>query len=162
MAIQSNRPPIFGMNCTQCGDLLIAPEWSEYEDERHEGPQSFAHPRTAAVGSDTEALLPAAKAVSDAATINVLSVAVVFRRASALQPIPRESLRCHELTRKAAEGSALQGKTSLPAVLGKTRRTECREDTRKRRILRRPIRRLDPPQTSRSYAHRVGSTASTA
>jgi hypothetical protein len=35
MAIQSNRRPIFGMNCTRCGDLLIAPEWSEYEDERH-------------------------------------------------------------------------------------------------------------------------------
>jgi hypothetical protein len=23
------------MTCIQCGDLLIAPEWSEYEDERH-------------------------------------------------------------------------------------------------------------------------------
>ena len=33
--IVSNRRSSFGMNCTQCGDLLIAPEWSEYEDERH-------------------------------------------------------------------------------------------------------------------------------
>ncbi len=26
---------VFGMNCAQCGDLLIAPDWSEYEDEQH-------------------------------------------------------------------------------------------------------------------------------
>jgi ribosomal protein L37AE/L43A len=25
----------YGMTCAQCGDLLIAPEWSKYEDERH-------------------------------------------------------------------------------------------------------------------------------
>jgi hypothetical protein len=31
----SNHRSVFGMNCVQCGDLLIAPEWSEYEDERH-------------------------------------------------------------------------------------------------------------------------------
>ncbi len=30
-----NRRSVFGMNCVQCGDLLIAPEWSEYKDERH-------------------------------------------------------------------------------------------------------------------------------
>lgn len=24
-----------GMACVQCGDLMIAPVWSEYEDERH-------------------------------------------------------------------------------------------------------------------------------
>ena len=35
MTTLSNRRPMFGMNCTQCEDLLIAPEWSEYEDERH-------------------------------------------------------------------------------------------------------------------------------
>ncbi len=33
-ATPSNRR-IFGMNCTRCGDLLIAPQWSEYEDEQH-------------------------------------------------------------------------------------------------------------------------------
>ena len=31
----STRRPDYGMACVQCGDLLIAPEWSEYEDERH-------------------------------------------------------------------------------------------------------------------------------
>jgi hypothetical protein len=25
----------FGMTCVQCGDPLNAPEWSEFEDERH-------------------------------------------------------------------------------------------------------------------------------
>jgi len=25
----------FGMVCAQCGDLLIAPDWAEYEDEQH-------------------------------------------------------------------------------------------------------------------------------
>jgi Zn ribbon nucleic-acid-binding protein len=32
---KSNRRTVFGMNCVQCGDLLIAPEWSEYEDDQH-------------------------------------------------------------------------------------------------------------------------------
>ena len=31
----STRRPDYGMICVQCGDLIIAPEWSEYEDERH-------------------------------------------------------------------------------------------------------------------------------
>jgi predicted Zn-ribbon and HTH transcriptional regulator len=31
----STRRSDYGMSCVQCGDLLIAPEWSEYEDERH-------------------------------------------------------------------------------------------------------------------------------
>jgi hypothetical protein len=31
----STRRPDYGMTCFQCGDLIIAPEWSEYEDERH-------------------------------------------------------------------------------------------------------------------------------
>ena len=35
MTTLSSHRPIFGINCTQCRDLLIAPEWSEYEDERH-------------------------------------------------------------------------------------------------------------------------------
>jgi len=25
----------YGMPCVQCGDPLIAPEWSEFEDEHH-------------------------------------------------------------------------------------------------------------------------------
>jgi len=25
----------YGTTCEQCGDLLIAPDWSEYEDEQH-------------------------------------------------------------------------------------------------------------------------------
>ena len=31
----STRCSDYGMTCVQCGDLMIAPEWSEYEDERH-------------------------------------------------------------------------------------------------------------------------------
>ena len=30
MTTLSSHRPIFGINCTQCRDLLIAPEWSEY------------------------------------------------------------------------------------------------------------------------------------
>ncbi len=33
--IVSNRRASFGMNCVQCANELIAPEWSEYQDERH-------------------------------------------------------------------------------------------------------------------------------
>ena len=25
----------YSLTCTQCGDLLIAPAWSEYKDEQH-------------------------------------------------------------------------------------------------------------------------------
>lgn len=67
MATQSNRPPIFGMKCAQCGDLLIAPEWSEYEDERHI--LNLWSCTNCGCQFETEALLPAAKAVSDAATM---------------------------------------------------------------------------------------------
>ena len=67
MAIQLNRRPIFGMNCPQCGDLLIAPEWSEYEDERHI--LNLWSCTNCGYQFETEALLPSAKAVSDAATI---------------------------------------------------------------------------------------------
>ncbi len=35
MAVVSNRRAGFGTTCAQCGDLLIAPEWSEYEDDQH-------------------------------------------------------------------------------------------------------------------------------
>lgn len=33
--LASTRRSDYGMPCAQCGDLLIAPECSEYEDERH-------------------------------------------------------------------------------------------------------------------------------
>ena len=33
VTVQSNHRSVFGMNCTQCGDLLITPKWSECEDE---------------------------------------------------------------------------------------------------------------------------------
>ena len=35
MTTASTRRSDYGMICAQCGDLLIAPEWSEYEDEHH-------------------------------------------------------------------------------------------------------------------------------
>ena len=31
----STRRSDYGMTCTQCGNLMIAPEWVEFEDERH-------------------------------------------------------------------------------------------------------------------------------
>ena len=34
-SIASTHRSDYGMTCTKCGDLLIAPEWSEYEDEHH-------------------------------------------------------------------------------------------------------------------------------
>jgi ribosomal protein L37AE/L43A len=67
MAIQSNRRPVFGMNCTRCGDLLIAPEWSEYEDERHV--LHLWSCTNCGCEFETEALLPAAESVNDAMTI---------------------------------------------------------------------------------------------
>jgi len=33
--LASTRRPDCGMICAQCGELMIAPEWSEYEDARH-------------------------------------------------------------------------------------------------------------------------------
>jgi Zn ribbon nucleic-acid-binding protein len=35
MTAISNHRSVFGVNCVQCGDLQIAPEWSEYKDEQH-------------------------------------------------------------------------------------------------------------------------------
>ncbi len=63
----SNRRSVFGMNCPEFGDLLIAPEWSEYEDERH----ILNLWSCVNCGShfETEALLPVAKPVNDAATM---------------------------------------------------------------------------------------------
>ena len=34
-ATASTRHSDYGMTCAQCGDLLIAPEWSEHVNERH-------------------------------------------------------------------------------------------------------------------------------
>jgi ribosomal protein L37AE/L43A len=31
----STRRSDYGMICTHCGDLLIGPDWSKYEDEHH-------------------------------------------------------------------------------------------------------------------------------
>ena len=65
----SNRRSVFGMNCPECGDLLIAPEWSEYEDERHI--LNLWSCVNCGCHFETEAYLPAAQTVSDAATIKV-------------------------------------------------------------------------------------------
>jgi hypothetical protein len=35
MVIASTRRPDYGMTCAQCGDALIAPEWSKFVDEHH-------------------------------------------------------------------------------------------------------------------------------
>ena len=67
LTVLSNDRSVFGMNCPECGDLLIAPEWSEYEDERHI--LNLWSCVNCGYHFETEALLPAAKAVNDAATI---------------------------------------------------------------------------------------------
>jgi len=33
--IASTLRPDYGMTCAQCGETLIAPEWSKYVNERH-------------------------------------------------------------------------------------------------------------------------------
>jgi len=65
--IVSNRRSSFGMNCTQCGDLLIAPEWSEYGDELHV--LNLWSCTSCGSQFETKALLPAAEPVNDAMTI---------------------------------------------------------------------------------------------
>ena len=35
MMTASTRRSDYGMTCSQCGSLMIAPEWVEFEDERH-------------------------------------------------------------------------------------------------------------------------------
>ena len=67
LIVRSNYRPIFGMNCTQCGDLLIAPEWSEYEDELHV--LNLWSCTSCGSQFETKALLPAAEPVNDAMTI---------------------------------------------------------------------------------------------
>ena len=67
MMTPPNCRSVFGMNCLECGDLLIAPEWSEYEDEQHI--LNLWSCVNCGCEFETEALLPAAKAVNDAATI---------------------------------------------------------------------------------------------
>jgi hypothetical protein len=67
MAIQSNRRPIFGMHCTQCGDLLIAPEWSEYEDGQHV--LHLWSCTNCGCQFETRTLLTIAESINDAMTI---------------------------------------------------------------------------------------------
>ena len=62
-----NRRSVFGMSCPECGDLLIAPEWSEYEDERHI--LNLWSCENCGSHFESKALLPVAKAVNDGATI---------------------------------------------------------------------------------------------
>ena len=67
LIMRSNYRPIFGMNCTQCGDLLIAPEWSKYADKHH-----VLHSwscTNCGYQLETSVFLPAAESVNDAATI---------------------------------------------------------------------------------------------
>ncbi len=66
LIVRSNYHSVFGMNCTQCGDLLIAPEWSEYADKHH-----VLHSwscTNCGYQFETTAFLPAAGSVNDAAT----------------------------------------------------------------------------------------------
>jgi hypothetical protein len=65
------------MNCAQCGDLLIAPEWSEYEDERRV--LHLWSCTNCGCEFETEALLPAAEPVDDAATIKAFFPSLVGR-----------------------------------------------------------------------------------
>ena len=69
MMTLSNRRSVFGMNCPECGDLLIAPRWSEYEDEQHI--LSLWSCEACGCHFETQALLPAATAVNDAAAVKV-------------------------------------------------------------------------------------------
>ena len=67
MTTLSNRRRTFGMNCPECGDLLIAPVWSEYEDEQHI--LNLWSCANCGCEFETKALLPAAESVNDAETI---------------------------------------------------------------------------------------------
>ncbi len=67
MIALSNRRSVFGMNCPECGDLLVAPEWSKYEDERHI--LNLWSCEICGSHFESKTLLPVAKAVNDAATI---------------------------------------------------------------------------------------------
>ncbi len=67
MIALSNRRSVFGMNCPECGDLLVAPEWSKYEDERHI--LNLWSCENCGSHFESKTLLPVAKAVNDAATI---------------------------------------------------------------------------------------------
>ena len=66
LIMRSNYRSIFGMNCTRCGDLLIAPELSEYADKHH-----VLHSwscTNCGYQFDTTAFLPPAEFMNDAAT----------------------------------------------------------------------------------------------
>ena len=67
LIMRSNYHSVFGMNCPQCGDLLIAPQRSECEDEHH-----VLHSwscTNCGYQFDTTALSPVAESMNDAATI---------------------------------------------------------------------------------------------
>jgi len=66
LTVLSNDRSVFGMNCPGCGDLLIAPEWSEYQDKRHI--LNLWSCANCGCQFESEALLPAAKPVSDETT----------------------------------------------------------------------------------------------
>jgi len=64
MATASTRRPDRGMACAQCGEKMIAPEWSEYEDARHI--RNLWSCTKCGCVFETEALVPAdAEAIND-------------------------------------------------------------------------------------------------
>ena len=69
MMTPANSRSVFGVNCPECGDLLIAPTWSEYEDERHI--LNLWSCENCGCHFETEAPLPVAQAANDAAAIKV-------------------------------------------------------------------------------------------
>ncbi len=77
LIVRSDYHSVFGMNCAQCGDLLIAPEWSEYEDERHV--LHLWSCTNCGCQFETTAFLPAAESMNDAATIEAFFPSLLVR-----------------------------------------------------------------------------------
>jgi hypothetical protein len=66
--IASTRRSGYGMTCAQCGDLLIAPEWSEYLSEGQV--VSLRSCTKCGLRFETEACMPAdAESVNDIMTM---------------------------------------------------------------------------------------------
>jgi hypothetical protein len=63
MATASTRRSDCGMACAQCGELMIAPEWSEYEDSRHV--RNLWSCTNCGCVFETEALVPADAEAND-------------------------------------------------------------------------------------------------
>jgi predicted RNA-binding Zn-ribbon protein involved in translation (DUF1610 family) len=61
--IASTRRPDVGMICAQCGDLMITPEWSEYDDARHVS--NLWSCKKCGCLFETEALVPADAEAND-------------------------------------------------------------------------------------------------